>query len=192
MGPGLIGPGAMISDIFPGNESIRHTPPNPRPQARPRRPRDKFPKPCGTKPEKIVSCETLSACQLRPLAPARDGGKTIENGTTNPECRWHSGKRDRAPELIRGSQARGGARPASEGPNQKRDPPKRLLLYCFFSKRALKRLAPPSIPNPFSPPGIKGLVTWEGRSSGYIPATASSAFQSTWPLPSGWRGWTQT
>ena len=37
-----------------------------------------------------------------------------------PECIMHSGKRDRAPELIRGSQGGGCPRPAFEGPNKNR------------------------------------------------------------------------
>jgi|GEM_PF-3087937 len=51
--------------------------------------------------------------------------KTHPSGTT-PGMRYlHSGKRDRAPELIRGSQGRGRARPASEGPN------KNLKVFYF-------------------------------------------------------------
>jgi len=44
--------------------------------------------------------------------------KILSHRHHHPECVQHSGKRDRAPELMRGSQGSGGDRPALEGSNK--------------------------------------------------------------------------
>jgi len=53
-------------------------------------------------------------------AKAADHIKTLPNGTPPGMLLQHSGKRDYAPELIRGSQGSGCDRPAIEGPNKNR------------------------------------------------------------------------